>query len=103
MLRLAPYAALIAALAAGAGWLDHRAYWRGWDAYAAEVAENTQRKNRELAQLARENAALSAALKALRSERDQIDREVRDAIADHPDADAPGLPAGIMRELNRHR
>lgn len=102
-LRLYLAAGAVAALTAGAAWLDHRAYWRGYEAHAAEVAAETRETQRRLHAAADRASRLAAELAAQQAERERIDRDARDAIADHPTADEPGFAPGIMRELNRHR
>jgi len=96
-------AGLVAALAAGALWLNHRAYWRGWDAHAAQVAAETRELQRELHRLADRNSELSRELAAQDAARDDLAEELRDAAENDPRGDDPGLPDSSLRRLDRIR
>jgi hypothetical protein len=102
-LRLYLAAGALAALAAGAAWLDHRAYWRGWDDHAAEVAAETREVQRRLHEAADRASRLAAELAAERAAQDDLAQELRDAAADDPRGDDPGLPDSSLRRLDRIR
>jgi len=95
--------ALLAVLVSGAWSLDHRAYWRGWEAHAAQVAAETRRLQERLHEVSDRASRLGAELESRRAERDDLERELRDEALDDPHADDPGLPDSSLRRLDRIR
>lgn len=103
MIRAYLAAGALAGLAAGALWLDHRAYWRGWHDHAAEVAAETRELQRELHRLADRNSELAQELAAQDAARDDLAQELRDEAAEDLDASSSRLPDSSVQRLRRIR
>jgi len=94
-------AGLVVALAAGALWLDRRAYWRGWDAHAARVAAETREKQQELFRLADRLSEAERQRAEMEEQLSSRAREIEDEVRADTDVCRHVAPDSVRRLQRR--